>query len=190
MSDKPVLRAVFFDRDGVINVDHGYAHDPDALEWVEGAREIIAQLTKASVMVLVVTNQSGVARGYFDEAAVDRFHAAIEAGVSKAGGRIQAFYTCPYHEDAVVERYRHPDHPDRKPNPGMILRGLADWSLRPEETCMVGDKPSDVEAARRAGIEGHLFAGGDLAAFLREKLSTRVYIEAPTTGEEDLLVKS
>lgn len=186
MIDKPVLRAVFFDRDGVINVDHGYVHDPRALEWIEGAREIIAELTQAGVKVLVVTNQSGVARGYFDEAAVEHFHAAIQAGLSAIGGKVDAFYTCPYHETAVVERYRHPDHPDRKPNPGMILRGLADWSIRPDEACMVGDKASDVEAAHRAGMEGYLFPGGDLAAFLRDKFAARFNIEQGRTVKEDL----
>ncbi|MDR6624944.1 HAD family hydrolase [Caulobacter segnis] len=184
MIDRPVLRAVFFDRDGVINVDHGYVHDPKALEWVEGAREILAELTKAGVKVLVVTNQSGVARGYFDEAAVDGFHAAIQAGLSEAGAKVDAFYSCPYHESALIERYRHPDHPDRKPNPGMILRGLADWALRPEEACMVGDKASDVEAANRAGMEGYLYTGGDLAAFLRSKIVARFHIQGfETFGE-------
>ena len=187
MTDKPVLRAVFFDRDGVINVDHGYAHDPKALEWVDGAREIIAELTRAGVKVLVVTNQSGVARGYFDEAAVDRFHEAIQVGLSAVGGKVHSFYACPYHESAVVERYRHPDHPDRKPNPGMILRGLADWSLRPEEACMVGDKPSDVEAAKRAGMEGYLFPGGDLASFLRGKIAARFQVESAEARGEYLL---
>ncbi len=190
MTGKPILRAVFFDRDGVINVDHGYVHDPKALEWVDGAREIIAELTKADVKVLVVTNQSGVARGYFDEAAVDGFHAAIQTGLSAIGGKIHAFYSCPYHESAVVERYRHPDHPDRKPNPGMILRGLADWSLRPEEACMVGDKVSDVEAANRAGMEGYLFVGGDLAAFLRGKIETRFRIEGGGMDRKDLLASA
>jgi D-glycero-D-manno-heptose 1,7-bisphosphate phosphatase len=173
MDDKSPLRAVFFDRDGVINIDHGYVHDPAALEWVVGAREIIADLTRAGVLVLVVTNQSGVARGYFDEAAVDRFHAALRAEVASFGGRFDAFYVCPYHEDAVIEAYLHPDHPDRKPNPGMILKGLREWSLRPEETCLVGDKPSDIEAARRAGVEGFLFGGGDLSLFLKNKLAGR-----------------
>jgi D-glycero-D-manno-heptose 1,7-bisphosphate phosphatase len=133
----------------------------------------VATLNAAGVKVLVVTNQSGVARGYFSEAQVDAFHDALQAGLAQAGGRVDAFYVAPHHENAVDERYRHPDHPDRKPNPGMILRGLAEWSLDPQEVVLVGDKESDVEAARRAGIEGLRFEGGDLLAFLRERLGPR-----------------
>lgn len=173
MSGKAPLKAVFFDRDGVLNLDHGYVCEPDRLDWIDGAREAVAALNAAGVKVLVVTNQSGVARGYFTEAQVDAFHEALQAGLAEVGGRIDAFYVAPHHEDAALDRYRHPDHPDRKPNPGMILRGLADWSLTPEETVLVGDKGSDVEAARRAGVEGLRFRGGDLLAFLRENLGER-----------------
>ena len=173
MSAKPPLKAVFFDRDGVLNLDHGYVCEPDQLDWIPGAREAVAILNAAGVKVLVVTNQSGVARGYFTEAQVDGFHAALQAGLARVGGRIDAFYVAPHHEDATVERYRHPDHPDRKPNPGMILRGLADAALAPEETVLVGDKASDIEAARRAGVEGLRFRGGDLLDFLREALGPR-----------------
>ena len=178
MSEKAPLKAVFLDRDGVLNVDHGYVCEPERLDWIPGARETVATLNAAGIKVLVVTNQSGVARGYFTEAQVDVFHAALRAGLAEAGGRIDAFYVAPHHEDAVEDRYRHPDHPDRKPNPGMILRGLTDWSLSPEETVLVGDKASDVEAARRAGVEGLRFRGGDLLVFLREALGARL----PSTG--------
>ncbi|MGR4865494.1 D-glycero-alpha-D-manno-heptose-1,7-bisphosphate 7-phosphatase [Caulobacter sp. LARHSG274] len=173
MSTDTPLKAVFFDRDGVLNLDHGYVCDPERLDWIPGAREAVARLNAADVRVLVVTNQSGVARGYFTEEQVDLFHAALQARLAEVGGRIDAFYVAPHHEDAAVERYRHPDHPDRKPNPGMVLRGLADWSLRPEETVLVGDKESDIEAARRAGVEGLQFPGGDLLAFLRQVLGAR-----------------
>ena len=174
MSAKPPLKAVFFDRDGVLNLDHGYVFEPAQLDWIPGAREAVAILHAAGVKVLVVTNQSGVARGYFTEAQVEGFHAAMQADLAEVGARIDAFYVAPHHEDGVVERYRHPDHPDRKPNPGMILRGLTDWSLAPEETVLVGDKASDIEAARRAGVEGLRFRGGDLLDFLRESLGPRL----------------
>ncbi len=179
MSTDTPLKAVFFDRDGVLNRDHGYVCEPERLDWIPGAREAVALLNAAGVRVLVVTNQSGVARGYFTEEQVDLFHAALQAGLAEVGGRIDAFYVAPHHEDATVERYRHPDHPDRKPNPGMVLRGLSDWSLRPEEAVLVGDKSSDIEAARRAGVEGLRFPGGDLLVFLRQALEARF----PAGGE-------
>ena len=181
MSDIAPLKAVFFDRDGVLNVDHGYVHDPAKLEWVAGAREAVAALTAAGVRSIVVTNQSGVARGYFGEDAVHALHAHMQRELALLGGEITAFYHCPFLENAEVEAYRHDDHPDRKPNPGMILRGLAESGLAPEACVMVGDKKSDMEAARRAGVAGFLFTGGDLLAFLRERLGPR--FPAPAGSE-------
>jgi D-glycero-D-manno-heptose 1,7-bisphosphate phosphatase len=157
---------VIFDRDGVLNVDHGYVGDVERLEWVTGARAAVRRLNEAGVAVAVVTNQSGIARGYFDLAAVERVHEAMRADLAAVGGWLDAIYVCPYLADAVVAEYAHPDHPDRKPNPGMILKAVADLALDPVLTIMIGDKPSDLEAARRAGVSGVLFSGGDLDAFV------------------------
>ncbi|MGI9168614.1 MAG: D-glycero-alpha-D-manno-heptose-1,7-bisphosphate 7-phosphatase [Caulobacteraceae bacterium] len=163
---KPGRAAVIFDRDGVLNVDHGYVGDPARLEWAPGARRAVARLNGEGVLVIVATNQSGVARGYFDQSAVEGLHAVMQAQLAADGAHIDAFYICPYHAEASAPAWRHPDHPDRKPNPGMILRALADWSIDPARALMVGDKESDLEAARRAGIAGALFPGGDLDEFL------------------------
>jgi len=160
--------AVFFDRDGVLNVDHGYVGDVSRLEWVEGAKRAVRRVNEAGILAIVATNQSGVARGIFDEAAVDRLHAAMQAVLALEGAHIDAFYSCPFLPGATVPAYDHPDHPDRKPNPGMLLRAIADWSVDPALAVMIGDSPRDIEAARRAGISGALFPGGDLDAFVRE----------------------
>jgi D-glycero-D-manno-heptose 1,7-bisphosphate phosphatase len=172
--DLPPLKAVFLDRDGVLNIDHGYVSDPAKLDWIDGAREAVAAMTRAGLKVLVVTNQSGIGRGYFDEPAMNRFHAAMQAQLEALGGRIDAFYHSPFHETAVIEAFRVADHPDRKPNPGMILRGLADWNLAPLETVIIGDRDIDVEAGARAGVPGYLFPGGDLRAFVGRVLGERV----------------
>lgn len=158
--------AVIFDRDGVLNVDHGYVGEAARLEWIPGARRAIRRLNGEPVLVIVATNQSGVARGLFDEAAVTRLHGFMQDELAADGAHIDAFYVCPFHPEAVVADYRHPDHPDRKPNPGMVLRALADWSIDPARALLVGDKATDLEAARRAGIAGALFTGGDLDEFL------------------------
>ena|SRR5579859_476845 len=159
---------VIFDRDGVLNVDHGYVGEVEALEWMPGARRAVRRLNEAGVAVAVVTNQSGVARGYFDLAAVERVHEAMRADLAVEGAWLDAIYVCPFLAEAAVAEYDHPDHPDRKPNPGMILRALAELGLDPDQTLVIGDQPSDLEAARRAGVAGALFPGGDLDAFIQE----------------------
>jgi D-glycero-D-manno-heptose 1,7-bisphosphate phosphatase len=161
--------AVIFDRDGVLNVDHGYVGDAGGLEWIAGARRAIARLNSEGVLVIVATNQSGVARGFFDEAAVERLHGVMQSHLAAEGAHIDAFYVCPFHAEATVAAYRHADHPDRKPNPGMIRRAMADWSIDPTRALLVGDKESDMEAARRAGVPGALFTGGDLEVFLKHR---------------------
>jgi len=167
-TEKKQRAGVIFDRDGVLNVDHGYVGDTSRLEWIPGARRAVHRLNRAGVVAIVATNQSGVARGFFDMAAVDRLHGVMQAHLAAEGAHIDAFYVCPFHAEAKIEAWRHPDHPDRKPNPGMILRAMADWRVDPARALMVGDKPSDLEAARRAGVAGVLFPGGDLDAFLRD----------------------
>jgi D-glycero-D-manno-heptose 1,7-bisphosphate phosphatase len=161
--------ALFLDRDGVLNEDQGYVHRWEDFRWVEGAREAVAAFNRAGWLVIVVTNQSGVGRGYYTEDDMHALHARMREELASVGGHIDAFYFAPHHPEAAVEAYRHPDPPDRKPNPGMILRALAEWPVDRERSILVGDKPSDIEAAARAGIRGLLFAGGDLKDFLEAK---------------------
>lgn len=156
-------RAVIFDRDGVLIEDSGYPHKSEHLRWMPGAVEAIGALNRADILVLVATNQSGIARGFFDEATMHRFHELMQFDLARSDAEIDAFYFCPFLDDAVIPAYRHADHPDRKPNPGMLLRALSDWRLAPEEALMIGDRESDMEAARRAGMRGVLYSGGDLA---------------------------
>ena len=96
-------------------------------------------------------------------------HARMQQDLAAAGGHIDAVYHAPQHPDAAAEAYRHPNPPLRKPNPGMILQALGDWPIDREASLLIGDKPSDLEAALRAGIRGVLFEGGDLAHFLRRE---------------------
>jgi D-glycero-D-manno-heptose 1,7-bisphosphate phosphatase len=158
--------AVILDRDGVLNVDRGYVGEVARLEWVAGAQQAVRRLNDAGLLVIVATNQSGVARGMFDLAAVEAVHAQMRADLAVVGARIEAFYVCPYLPDAPVAEFAHLDHPDRKPNPGMILRAIADWSIDPDRALVIGDNARDLEAGRRAGVKGVLFPGGDLARFI------------------------
>ena len=161
--------ALFLDRDGVLNEDHGYVFRWEDFRWISGARETVAAFNRAGWLVIVVTNQSGVGRGFYSEADVQALHARMSEDLAQAGGHIDAFYYAPNHPDAPLDAYRHPDPPDRKPNPGMILRALADWPIDREASLLIGDKPSDLEAALRAGIRGVLFEGGDLRQFLADE---------------------
>lgn len=167
MEDKVQAGAVFFDRDGVLNVDTGYLIRPEEFRWVNGAREALRATQEAGLLAIVVTNQSGVARGFFTQADVDALHAWMRQDLAKDGLEITAFYSCPYHEAGIIETYRTADHVDRKPNPGMILRAMTDWHIAPERSFIVGDKDSDIEAGNRAGIEAVLFRGGNLAETIR-----------------------
>lgn len=158
--------AVIFDRDGVLNEDYGYAYEPEKLVWIPGAQAAIRRVNAAGGLVLIATNQSGIGRGYYSEAQMHAFHAEMRRQLAETGGRIDRIYFCPFHEDAAEDRYRHADHPDRKPNPGMVLRALADFGVSPASALMIGDKQADVQAANAAGVDGYLYAGGDLDAFL------------------------
>ena len=162
--------AVFLDRDGVLIEDSGYPHLEEHLRFTPGACEAVRRLNQLGFLCVVVTNQSGVARGLFSEAQMKAFNALIVRRMAAQQAVIGAVYACPFHADALDERYRHPDHPDRKPNPGMILRAIADHRIDPARSFLIGDQASDLEAARRAGLPGFRFEGGDLDDFVKELL--------------------
>ncbi len=170
-ADIPVRPALFLDRDGVLNEDPGYVHRWEDFHWIAGAREAVAAFNAAGWWVFVVTNQSGVGRGYYTEADIHALHAQMSESLAQVGGHIDAYYYCPQHPEALDEAYRHPDPPDRKPNPGMLLKAMADWPVDAARSIMVGDKDGDIEAGRRAGIRALKFKGGDLMTFLADELT-------------------
>ena len=162
--------AVFLDRDGVLIEDTGYPHLEEHLRLVPGAAEAVRRLNQLGYLCVIVTNQSGVARGLFSEDQMNAFNALVVRRLAAGGAVIGPVYACPFHAEARDERYRHPDHPDRKPNPGMILRAIADHGIDPARSFMIGDRPSDMKAARRAGVPGFRFEGTDLNEFVQELL--------------------
>ena len=165
-------RAIFFDRDGVLNKDVGYAHLPEEIEWVEGAREIIGELTQEGYLILVVTNQSGVARGMYTEEDVQRLHDWMNQEFAQQGGHVEEFFYCPHLVHANVREY-DVDCVCRKPRPGMIIQALSKYRLAREDVILIGDGDRDVAAAKRAGIEGYLFTGGNLQEFVRQILTEK-----------------
>jgi D-glycero-D-manno-heptose 1,7-bisphosphate phosphatase len=149
------------DRDGVINRDIGYAFRPDQIQWIDGLFPALRLLGETGYRIVVVTNQSGVARGFYSEDDVEALHRWMADEIRAQGGSIAAFYHCPYHPEASVDAYRC-DHPDRKPRPGMLIKAMARFATDRANSFMIGDKPSDLAAAQAAGVAGHIFAGGRL----------------------------
>lgn len=157
--------AAFLDRDGVLNVDLHYVHRPEQVEWIPGAIDCVRRLNDLGYRVVVVTNQAGVAHGYYGEDSVHALHAWMSDQLAAQGAFVDAFYHSPHHPEARVEKFRR-NHVDRKPGPGMILRALSDLDIDKSRSFLIGDKESDIAAAQGAGIPGFLFTGGNLNEFL------------------------
>ena len=145
--------AAFLDRDGVINVDSGYVGRWEDFEYLPDAVEGLKQLQNAGFKLFVVTNQSGIARGYYTEDDFLALTKAMTADLSAKGVTLAAVYYCPYLEDADLEPYRVASYL-RKPEPGMLLKAAQDHDIDVSRSIMVGDKVSDMVAAERAGVPG------------------------------------
>ncbi len=145
-----MTRAVFLDRDGTIIEDVGYPHERSQIRFLPGAGEAIRQLNEYGFKVIIVTNQAGVARGYFSEEAVKEINKYIQDSLAEQGAVIDMVYYCPHHIDGVIEEYRKACY-CRKPNPGMIEEAVRDFDIDIGSSFLIGDHLSDVEAGVRAG---------------------------------------
>ncbi len=152
-------KAVFLDRDGTINVELEFLYRPEEFVFIPGAPQAIKLLNDAGFLVIVVTNQSGIARGYYDEAAVYRLHHHVDAELARFGARIDAYYFCPHHPEYGIGGYGTACE-CRKPRPGMLLRAAADLSLDLTVSFMIGDRLADVHAGLNAGCSSLLVRTG------------------------------
>ena len=143
--------AAFIDRDGVLNQDHGYVYRAQDFDWLPGAQQALAALQQAGLARVVVTNQAGIARGLYTPADVQRLHEHVRAELSGLGVTLDGIYACPHHPDGVIAEYRL-DCSCRKPKPGMIEQAAREHALDLAASCLFGDKASDIEAGRRAGV--------------------------------------
>ena len=146
-------RALFLDRDGVINVNHGYVHRREDFEFLPGIFDLVRSARQRGLLPVVVTNQAGIARGYYDEAAFHALTDWMRQRFADEGAPLERVYFCPYHPTAGIGRYRA-ESADRKPAPGMLLRARDELGLDLPGSVLLGDKTSDILAGRAAGV-GH-----------------------------------
>jgi D-glycero-D-manno-heptose 1,7-bisphosphate phosphatase len=151
-------RALFLDRDGVINVDKGYVHRPDQVEFVDGIFELCASAQQMGFLLIVITNQAGVARGYYSEQTVHELHEWLAERFVERGSRLARFYYCPYHPEHGIGRYKR-DSCMRKPKPGMILRARDELGIDLSRSVLIGDKRLDVQAGMAAGVATNIVLG-------------------------------
>jgi D-glycero-D-manno-heptose 1,7-bisphosphate phosphatase len=148
--------AACLDRDGVLTVDHGYVHTAEKLDWIAGSPQAVKLLNDAGYLVFVITNQAGVARGYYDEATVKAFHAHMKAELAAQGARVDAFYYCPHHPQGKVKELAIRCD-CRKPGPGMLEQAAREWPIDTSRSFLIGDKESDMAAAAAFNIKGVMF---------------------------------
>ena len=139
-------KALFLDRDGVVNHDDGYTHRVDDVRYMDGVFDFCRRAKASGFLIFIITNQAGIARGYYSEAQFHRLMQAMQARFEKEGAGLSGYYFCPHHPEFTGECSC------RKPRPGMILQAAREHGLALGESMLIGDKPSDIEAGRAAGV--------------------------------------
>lgn len=155
--------ALFLDRDGVINVDHGYVHTPEEFEFVDGIFELVVAANRARYIVVVVTNQAGIGRGYYSESQFHRLTDWMKTRFDEHGGQIAAVYFCPYHPEHGIGEYRR-ESEFRKPAPGMLLQAQRELDIDMKRSIFIGDTLTDMAAGRTAGVGTLLHLNGEKKA--------------------------
>ena len=157
--------AAFLDRDGVINKEKGYLYKIDDFEWIEGAKESIKYLNDIDYYVFVVTNQSGIAKGYYNEKDVISLHNYINNELKSINAHIDEFFISPYHPDNTKD-YLNLSHL-RKPDTGMLESAATKWPIDKSKSFLIGDKDTDIECAENFLIRGYLYKSGNLLKFIK-----------------------
>ena len=182
-------RATFLDRDGVINIDHGYVYRREDFQFLPGTLAACAQLHRLGFVLVVVTNQSGIGRSLYDEDGYRRLTEWMRGEFAAAGAPLAGVYHCPHHPQAVLPQYRHACD-CRKPAPGMLLAAARELSLELSRSVLFGDKASDIEAAVAAGVPQRVLLGTDGRAMppadLAPRATARFASLAEAVGSESL----
>jgi D,D-heptose 1,7-bisphosphate phosphatase len=151
----------FMDRDGVLNIDRGYTHRASDLVFVQNAPQAVRRLNDAGFYVFVVSNQGGIARGYYDEDAARRFNSLMQTRLLELGAHIDGFYFCPHHPAGSISAYTMACN-CRKPAPGLFEEVARDWPIDRAKSFMIGDTDTDIDAAQAFGIRAYKFENDDL----------------------------
>lgn len=173
MSNFGKPQAILCDRDGTLIQDKHFLRTPDQIEWIPGVLEAIQFLKFQEIKVLVLTNQSGVARGYFGLDAVEAVHQQLRRDVEEVSGAIADFYYCPHHPNGEVMDYSFPCD-CRKPSPGMFLQAIREHDLNPSQCWVIGDRLRDLEPGLQLGMKAFLVKTGS-GEVAEEELSERPY---------------
>ena len=162
-------KAVFFDRDGTLNVDIHYLHRPEDFIWIEGAKEAIKYVNDQGYLAILVTNQSGIARGYYPEEDVRKVYDWMNAELARIGAHLDALFFCPHHPEGKVPAYTKVCD-CRKPATGMIDKACEAYRIDRSKSYFVGDSDGDMECADRANLTGIRYTSGSLLRRLKEFL--------------------
>ena len=156
-------RAIFFDRDGVLNKEVGYLHEIEKFFWIDGAKQAIKFCNEKNFLAIVITNQSGIARKFFTENDVKILHDFMQNDLKNFGAHIDAFYFCPHITEDFCEC--------RKPKPGMIFQAAKDFNIDLKKSFLIGDSQRDIDAGKNAGLAGEIFFdGGNLFEVLKNHI--------------------
>lgn len=167
---KKKTKVVFLDRDGVLNhcnINNGYIGNIKDFKWIEGAKKAIKYLKKKNYKVVIVTNQSGIARGYFSIKDVYKLHKNLQNQLKNISTYVDRIYFCPYHVEGIVKKYAKKSNL-RKPNNGMFKLAEKKWRIDKKESFMIGDQKTDMEFAYKSKIRGYLFKEENLYKFIRK----------------------
>jgi D-glycero-D-manno-heptose 1,7-bisphosphate phosphatase len=151
IAKEPLRKAAFLDRDGVINIDHGYLYQPEQFDFIDGVFDACRHLQNLGYLLIVVTNQSGIARGYYTEHQFALLTSWMKQQFAAQGVKIDGVYYCPHH----LEKGQNPYNIDcdcRKPQPGMFTQAIREYGIDPAQSLMLGDKAADMQAASAAGV--------------------------------------
>lgn len=169
---KKKIKIAFFDRDGVLNkanINGGYIGSIKNFKWISGAKKTIKYFKKKNYKIVIVTNQSGVARGYFKIKDIYKVHNYLKEELIKFGTKVDKIYFCPFHIDGNVNKYKKKSNL-RKPDIGMFLKVKRIWNIDLKNSFIIGDQKTDLEFARKAKIKGYLFSEKNLYQFIKKKI--------------------